>query len=234
MSEKKFKLSPNHASVKKKEDTIEQIRLRIHLLNECISKGVPKGFIAYKSLKSILDYSDSNKIRRITYPAVYTKDSIKIIDIDSTYKGEKNKTTNCKDYILQKLRILKNKSNKNALKIYGDKKDKKKSLILSNKELKRKINEQAALISSLAKELIHQRQQNNTLVTHIKQSSPNSNRFLEPYYKEYQQKLCEVRCNITPNIKKTLDTLQQLINELDVLYEEKSTGNVVNICDRDN
>ncbi|EEZ40268.1 hypothetical protein [Photobacterium damselae] len=215
-------LSQNHNATKKRAATLEQVKLRISLLNDFIENGVPDGFTAHTGLLKLLAYSDGGEIEQRSYQSILSKKNIPIIDIDPSFKGSASAVIDCKDYLLLKIDKLKKlempcvpleQSNDAAFdSSLNTPKTKTKG------ELKGTIKEQAALIESLAKELLKQRRANNTLISVIRERDRHASRTLKAYFDKHQDDLCQVREFIKPSLEKTISNLHELSREFDEAF----------------
>ena len=226
-------LSPNHNATKKRAATLEQVKLRVSLLNDFIENGVPEGFTAHTGLLKLLEYSDGDKIERRTYQSILSKKGIPIIDIDPAYEGSESAVMDCKDYLLLKIEKLKSKLDMPCVSLEqsndGDLAPSSNNRKAKTKgELREAIKEQAALIESLAKELLKQRHANNTLISLIRERDSHSSRTLQTYFDECQEELCKVRESIKPTLKKTIANLHELSREFDETFDE-GEDNIVSI-----
>ncbi len=215
-------VSYNHVSVKRYNETITQVRLRVEMLNEFIRNSVPEGFVAYKSLKGLLEYEDSERgIERRSYPAIYDKKGVKIVDIDPQFNGSRNSVTDCKDYLRKKITQLKGK-------VELDRKEsskKKQSSVKSKAALNAIIKEQSEIVASLAQEVLALRSANLHLAYLLKERDVGG-RSLKDYYAKHHQSLLEDRKTIIPDVRSVIHNLEQIVEEFgDVTIE----SNVVSL-----
>lgn len=231
----KRELSPKHNGPKGRRDTLEQVKLRVILLNNFIENGVPDGFTAHTSLKALLAYSDGGEIQSRSYPAIHAKKGIPVKEIDPSFTGSTSAVVDCKDYLILKIEELKNKietkstpfdQTTEAENKSNDDDDKPKAK--TKGELRNTIKEQAALIESLAREILQQRSANNTLISLIKERDKHASRTLKTYYDDYQTELCKVRSVIKPALRETISNLNELSHEFDDIFAE-SEENIVSI-----
>ncbi|MCG9727878.1 hypothetical protein [Vibrio brasiliensis] len=231
----KKELSPNHNGPKGRKDTLKQIKLRVALLNDFIENGVPEGFTAHTNLKELLAYSDGNEIQSRSYPAIHAKRNIPILEIDPSFSGDVSKTTHCKDYLILKINELKSKQKGTSTTLDSslhitteDKNQPQKAKVKTKEDLRNTIQEQAILIDSLVRELLQQRNANNTLISLIRERDKYASRTLNTYFKEYQEDICKVREIIKPSLKEVIANLNELSSELETDLPE-SEENVVSI-----
>ncbi len=234
----KKKLSSNHNGPKGRRDTLEQVKLRVKLLNDFIDNGVPDGFTAHTSLTALLAYSDNAKIQSRSYPAIYYKKNIPVKEIDPSFTGSASTVVNCSDYLILKIEELRSKiktteqdteaenelENEAENECNNDDKPKAKT----KGELRSTIKEQAALIESLAREVLRQRSANNSLISLIKERDKYASRTLKAYYDDHQTELCKVRTVIKPSLRETISNLNKLSHEFDDVFAE-SEENIVSI-----
>ncbi|MFM2590980.1 hypothetical protein [Vibrio sp. TBV020] len=213
----KKEISVNHISVQARSDTITQVKLRIEMLNEFIRNGVPEGFVAHKSMNALLEYEDSERgIKRRTYPAVYAKKGVKVVDIDPQFTGSPNTVVDCKDYLRKKIAFLKDEVNPTTKKASSKKSSSK---IKSKAELNAIIKQQSEIVASLAREVLTLRSENLHLASLLKERDV-SGRSLKGYYEKHHQSLLKDRKAIVPDVKSVIDNLEQIADELgDVTVE---------------
>ncbi|MDD1782964.1 hypothetical protein LRP49_17465 [Enterovibrio sp. ZSDZ35] len=216
-------LSPNHNATKKRAATLEQVKLRVNLLNDFIENGVPDGFTAHTGLLKLLAYSDGGEIEKRTYQSILSKKDIPIVDIDPSFEGSESAVMDCKDYLLLKIEELKCKLEMPRVPLEQSDDVAFDSCPNSSKaktkgELRDTIKEQAVLIESLAKELLKQRRANNTLISLIRERDSHASRTLKAYFDEHQNELCKVREFIKPAIEKTISNLNELSREFDQVF----------------
>ncbi|MBF4349668.1 hypothetical protein EAY19_26870, partial [Vibrio anguillarum] len=176
---------------KGRRDTLEQVKLRVNLLNDFIKNGVPDGFTAHTSLTALLAYSDNVKIQSRSYPAIYSKKNITVKEIDPSFTGSASTVVNCNDYLILKIEELISKIKtteqdteaENQAENECNNDDKPKAQ--TKGELRSTIKEQAALIESLARETLRQRSANNTLISLIKERDKYASRTLKAYYEDH-------------------------------------------------
>lgn len=230
----KKKLSSNHNGPKGRRETLKQVKLRVKLLNDFIKNGVPDGFTAHTSLTALLAYSDKAKIQSRSYPAIYNKKNIPVKEIDPSFTGSASTVVNCNDYLILKIEELRSKiktteqdteaENEAENACNNDDKPKAKT----KGELRSTIKEQAALIESLAREILRQRSANNSLISLIKERDKYASRTLKGYYEDHQTELCKVRTVIKPSLRETISNLKKLSHEFDDVFAE-SEENIVSI-----
>lgn len=230
----KKKLSSNHNGPKGRRETLKQVKLRVKLLNDFIKNGVPDGFTAHTSLTALLAYSDKAKIQSRSYPAIYNKKNIPVKEIDPSFTGSASTVVNCNDYLILKIEELRSKiktteqdteaENEAENACNNDDKPKAKT----KGELRSTIKEQAALIESLAREILRQRSANNSLISLIKERDKYASRTLKGYYEDHQTELCKVRTVIKPSLRETISNLKKLSHEFDDAFAE-SEENIVSI-----
>lgn len=230
----KKKLSSNHNGPKGRRETLKQVKLRVKLLNDFIKNGVPDGFTAHTSLTALLAYSDKAKIQSRSYPAIYNKKNIPVKEIDPSFTGSASTVVNCNDYLILKIEELRSKiktteqdteaENEAENACNNDDKPKAKT----KGELRCTIKEQAALIESLAREILRQRSANNSLISLIKERDKYASRTLKGYYEDHQTELCKVRTVIKPSLRETISNLKKLSHEFDDVFAE-SEENIVSI-----
>lgn len=238
----KKKLSSNHNGPKGRRETLKQVKLRVKLLNDFIKNGVPDGFTAHTSLTALLAYSDKAKIQSRSYPAIYNKKNIPVKEIDPSFTGSASTVVNCNDYLILKIEELRSKiktteqdteeeneleneaENEAENECNNDDKPKAKT----KGELRSTIKEQAALIESLAREILRQRSANNSLISLIKERDKYASRTLKGYYEDHQTELCKVRTVIKPSLRETISNLKKLSHEFDDVFAE-SEENIVSI-----
>ena len=238
----KKKLSSNHNGPKGRRETLKQVKLRVKLLNDFIKNGVPDGFTAHTSLTALLAYSDKAKIKSRSYPAIYNKKNIPVKEIDPSFTGSASTVVNCNDYLILKIEELRSKiktteqdteaeneleneaENEAENACNNDDKPKAKT----KGELRCTIKEQAALIESLAREILRQRSANNSLISLIKERDKYASRTLKGYYEDHQTELCKVRTVIKPSLRETISNLKKLSHEFDDVFAE-SEENIVSI-----
>ncbi|HHF2927085.1 hypothetical protein ACX03_20735 [Vibrio parahaemolyticus] len=230
----KKKLSSNHNGPKGRRETLKQVKLRVKLLNDFIKNGVPDGFTAHTSLTALLAYSDKAKIQSRSYPAIYNKKNIPVKEIDPSFTGSASTVVNCNDYLILKIEELRSKiktteqdteaENEAENACNNDDKPKAKT----KGELRSTIKEQAALIESLAREILQQRSANNSLISLIKERDKYASRTLKGYYEDHQTELCKVRTVIKPSLRETISNLKKLSHEFDDAFAE-SEENIVSI-----
>ena len=238
----KKKLSSNHNGPKGRRETLKQVKLRVKLLNDFIKNGVPDGFTAHTSLTALLAYSDKAKIQSRSYPAIYNKKNIPVKEIDPSFTGSASTVVNCNDYLILKIEELRSKiktteqdteaeneleneaENEAENECNNDDKPKAKT----KGELRSTIKEQAALIESLAREILRQRSANNSLISLIKERDKYASRTLKGYYEDHQTELCKVRTVIKPSLRETISNLKKLSHEFDDAFAE-SEENIVSI-----
>ncbi len=216
-------VSDNHVSVKRHNETITQVRLRVEMLNEFIRNSVPEGFVAYKSLKDLLEYEDSERgIERRSYPAIYDKKGVKIVDIDPQFNGSRNSVTDCKDYLRKKITQLKGKVELDKKK---ESSKKKQPSVKSKAALNATIKEQSEIVASLAQEVLVLRSANLHLASLLKERDVGG-RSLKDYYAKHHQSLLEDRKTIIPDVRSVIHNLEQIVEEFgDVTIE----SNVVSL-----
>lgn len=241
MNKKKTKkeMSPNHNGPKGYKETLTQVKIRVELLNRFITEGVPDDFTAHKSLKALIAYSDGEYIEARSYPAIYAKKNVPILDIDPDYKGHPNTVVDCKDYLKFKIEQLKDaleekinsqfKSGNNEIqdkKVDNNSTD-NKSKIKTKSELRNTIKEQALVIESLAREVLLQRNANNSLVSLLREKD-KSGRALKIYYDQHKQSLCNYRDHTTPDFQLIINNLKTISTEFDSELEN-SLDNVIHL-----
>ncbi|EGQ8172581.1 hypothetical protein C4G53_RS02505 [Vibrio parahaemolyticus] len=230
----KKELSPNHNGPKGRRNTLEQVKLRVTLLNKFIENGVPDGFTAHTSLKALLAYSDSGKIQSRSYPAIYNKKKILVKEIDPSFTGSASSVVDCKDYLLIKIEELRNKiettstPSEQVTEAENECNNDDKPKVKTKGELRSALKEQAELIESLAREILRQRSANNTLISLIKERDKYASRTLKSYYEDHQTELCKVRTVIKPALRETISNLKKISHEFDDVFAE-SEENIVSI-----